>query len=100
MLNRLLRPATLLAAGAVTVLAAACGSGGSSAAPGNGTPTYPALASSQACKQLRSQNPDLNGKTLTDAINPHTPGYESISVNDPTNYEGFDVDLAEAMGEC
>ena len=50
--------------------------------------------------QLRSQNPDLNGKTLTDAINPHTPGYESISVNDPTKYEGFDVDLAEAMGEC
>ena len=100
MLNRLLRPAALLAAaGAITLLATACGSGGSSAAPG-GAPAYPALASSQACMQLRSQNPDLNGKTLTDAINPHTPGYESISVNDPTKYEGFDVDLAEAMGEC
>jgi polar amino acid transport system substrate-binding protein len=100
MLNRLLRPAALLAAaGAITLLATACGSGGSSSAPG-GAPAYPALASSQACMQLRSQNPDLNGKTLTDAINPHTPGYESISVNDPTKYEGFDVDLAEAMGEC
>jgi polar amino acid transport system substrate-binding protein len=102
MFNRLLRPAALLAAaGAITLLATACGSGGSSAAPGGGSaPAYPALASSQACMQLRSQNPDLNGKTLTDAINPHTPGYESISVNDPTKYEGFDVDLAEAMGEC
>lgn len=101
MLNRLLRPAALLAAaGAITVLSTACGSGGSSPAAGGGAPAYPALASSPACMQLRSQNPDLNGKTLTDAINPHTPGYESISVTDPTKYEGFDVDLAEAMGEC
>ena len=102
MFDRLLRPAALLAAaGAITFLATACGSGGSAAAPGGGSaPAYPALASSQGCMQLRSQNPDLNGKTLTDAINPHTPGYESISVNDPTEYEGFDVDLAAAMGEC
>jgi polar amino acid transport system substrate-binding protein len=100
MLNRLLRPAALLAAaGAITLLASACG-GSSPAASAGSTPTYPALASSQTCTQLRSQNPDLAGKTLTNAINPHTPGYESISVSDPTKYEGFDVDLSEALGEC
>lgn len=100
MLNRLLRPAALLAAaGAITLLASACG-GSSPASTSSSAPTYPALASSQTCTQLRSQNPDLAGKTLTNAINPHTPGYESISVTDPTKYEGFDVDLSEALGEC
>jgi polar amino acid transport system substrate-binding protein len=99
MLNRLLRPAALLAsAGAITLLATACG-GGSLATSGN-APAYPALASSPTCSQLRTQNPDLAGKTLTNAINPHTPGYESISVSDPTKYEGFDIDLGEAIGEC
>jgi polar amino acid transport system substrate-binding protein len=99
MLNRLLRPAALLAsAGAITLLASACGSSPTSTS--SSAPTYPALASSQTCTQLRSQNPDLAGKTLTDAINPHTPGYESISVTDPTKYEGFDVDLSQALGEC
>ncbi|WP_433281898.1 ABC transporter substrate-binding protein [Pseudonocardia xinjiangensis] len=100
MLNRLLRPAALLAAaGAITLLASACG-GSSPASSTSSAPAYPALVSSPACTQLRSQNPDLAGKTLTNAINPHTPGYESISVSDPTKYEGFDVDLSEAIGEC
>ncbi len=100
MLNRLLRPAALLAAaGAITLLASACG-GSSPASSTSSAPAYPALKSSPACTQLRSQNPNLAGKTLTNAINPHTPGYESISVSDPTKYEGFDVDLSEALGEC
>ncbi|WP_209017393.1 ABC transporter substrate-binding protein [Roseibium aggregatum] len=53
-----------------------------------------------ACADLQAKYPSLKGKTLVNAINPHTPGYESIDPNDPTKYIGFDIDLGEAIGDC
>jgi polar amino acid transport system substrate-binding protein len=53
-----------------------------------------------ACKALQAKYPALKGKTLVDALNPHTPGYEALDPNDPSHYIGFDVDLAEALGDC
>ena len=58
------------------------------------------LAAAPACKALRAKNPDLVGKTLVDAVNPHTPGYEALDPNDPSKYIGFDIDLVEALGDC
>jgi polar amino acid transport system substrate-binding protein len=90
--------AFLASAVATVLLLTACGSSSSTTTP-TASP-YAALTSSPACTQLRAQHPDLAGKKLTNAINPHTPGYESISVADPTKYEGFDIDLGEAIGAC
>jgi len=84
---------------ALAVLLTGCGSSSGAAAPASTAP-YAALAASPGCAQLRTEHPDLVGKKLTNAINPHTPGYESISVTDPTRYEGFDIDLGEAIGGC
>lgn len=53
-----------------------------------------------ACAALQAKYPSLKGKTLVNAINPHTPGYETIDPADPTKYIGFDIDLGEAIGEC
>ena len=53
-----------------------------------------------ACRQLQAQYPDLKGKTLVNAINPHTPGYEALDPDDPSRYVGFDIDLGEAIGDC
>lgn len=58
------------------------------------------LASPEACKALQAKFPKLKGKTLVNAINPHTPGYETIDPNDPSKYIGFDIDLGEAIGDC
>ncbi|MCS0495799.1 ABC transporter substrate-binding protein [Ancylobacter sp. MQZ15Z-1] len=52
------------------------------------------------CAALQAKYPDLKGKTLTNAVNPHTPGYETIDPQDPSKYIGFDIDLGEAIGEC
>jgi polar amino acid transport system substrate-binding protein len=49
---------------------------------------------------LQQKYPELKGKRLTNAINPHTPGYEALDPNDPTKYVGFDVDLGAALGRC
>lgn len=57
-------------------------------------------ASPEACKALQAKFPKLKGKTLVNAINPHTPGYETIDPNDPSKYIGFDIDLGEAIGDC
>lgn len=57
-------------------------------------------AAPAACADLQAKNPSLKDKTLVNAINPHTPGYELINPSDPTKYIGFDIDLAEAIGEC
>jgi polar amino acid transport system substrate-binding protein len=59
-----------------------------------------ALAEGAGCQALQAKYPMLKGKTLVDAINPHTPGYEALDPKDPSRYIGFDVDLAEALGEC
>jgi polar amino acid transport system substrate-binding protein len=59
-----------------------------------------AQAASAACKALVEKYPDWKGKTLVNAINPHTPGYEAIDPKDPSKYVGFDIDLGEEIGEC
>ncbi len=53
-----------------------------------------------ACHAIAAKHPDLAGKTLVDAINPHTPGYEALDPNDPSQYIGFDIDLAKEIGAC
>jgi polar amino acid transport system substrate-binding protein len=64
----------------------------------------PAMAAGTAtpaeCKALQAKYPQYKGKTLTNAINPHTPGYEALDPNDPSKYIGFDIDLGEAIGDC
>ena len=59
-----------------------------------------AQAAPAACAALQEKYPDWKGKTLVNAINPHTPGYESIDPKDPSKYVGFDIDLGEEIGEC
>ncbi len=54
----------------------------------------------ESCTALQAQYPALKGKTLVGAINPHTPGYETIDPANPSRYIGFDIDLGEAIGEC
>ena len=49
---------------------------------------------------MAEKYPDWKGKTLVNAINPHTPGYEAIDPKDPSKYVGFDIDLGEEIGEC
>jgi polar amino acid transport system substrate-binding protein len=53
-----------------------------------------------ACHALQAKYPSLKGKTITDAINPHTPGYEALDPTDPSHYVGFDIDLAQTIGKC
>ena len=53
-----------------------------------------------ACQGLQAKYPALKGKTLVDIINPHTPGYEALDPNDPSQYIGFDIDLAQMLGKC
>ena len=57
-------------------------------------------AAPAACATLQEKYPDWKGKTLVNAINPHTPGYEAIDPKDPSKYVGFDIDLGEEIGEC
>ncbi|MGO2658552.1 ABC transporter substrate-binding protein [Mycetocola reblochoni] len=64
------------------------------------TDEWAELAAGETCSQLREENPDLVGQTKTNALNPHTPGYETISADDPNSYEGFDIDLGNAIGAC
>src|ERR1700710_1424135 len=59
-----------------------------------------AQAATAACKALAEKYPDWKGKTLVNAINPHTPGYAPIDPKDPSKYVGFDIDLGEEIGEC
>ena len=59
-----------------------------------------AKAAPAACAALAEKYPDWKGKTLVNAINPHTPGFEAIDPKDPNKYIGFDIDLGEQIGEC
>lgn len=64
-------------------------------------PATPAAAATpEACAALQAKYPALKGKTLVNAVNPHTPGYEALDPNDPSKYVGFDIDLGEAIGDC
>ena len=76
---------------AATCLTAFVFSGSAFAAP----PAAPA-----ACKALQAKYPQFKGKTLVNAVNPHTPGYEALDPNDPSKYIGFDIDLGEVIGDC
>ena len=69
-------------------------------AMGIGASTGAQAAAPAACAALQAKFPDWKGKTLVNAINPHTPGYESIDPKDPGKYIGFDIDLGEMIGEC
>ena len=40
-------------------------------------------ATPAGCAALQAKYPDLKGKTLVNAINPHTPGYEALDPKDP-----------------
>lgn len=40
-------------------------------------------AAPAACTALQEKYPDWKGKTLVNAINPHTPGYETIDPKNP-----------------
>ena len=55
-------------------------------------------ATPAACKALQAKYPQLKGKTLVNAINPHTPGYEALDPNDPSKYIGFDIDNEFVVG--
>ena len=59
-----------------------------------------AAAPPAACQQLQAKYPQFKGKSLVNAINPHTPGYEALDPNDPSHYVGFDIDLGEMIGKC
>ena len=59
-----------------------------------------AQAAPAACEALQAKYPAWKGKTLVNAINPHTPGYEAVDPKDPDKYVGFDIDLGEQIGEC
>ncbi len=78
-----------------TVLGAVGLAAAAFALPGPAQAAVPA-----ACTALQAQYPTLKGKTLVGAINPHTPGYETIDPANPSQYIGFDIDLGEAIGEC
>jgi polar amino acid transport system substrate-binding protein len=52
------------------------------------------------CAALQAKYPQFKGKQLVNAINPHTPGYETIDPKDPSKYIGFDIDLGESIGAC
>ena len=92
LLVRVARHAKPILAGAICLLALA-------AAP-RAHAAGVALGKSAACQGLQAKFPALKGKTLVDALNPHTPGYEALDPSDPSHYIGFDVDLAEALGDC
>jgi polar amino acid transport system substrate-binding protein len=53
-----------------------------------------------ACTALQAKYPMFQGKTLINVINPHTPGYEALDPQDPSQYIGFDIDLGESIGKC
>ena len=90
---------SLLAIPAAIALLAGCST--TSAAPAaDAEGEYADLASSAACADLREKYPDLDGATLTNALNPYTPGYETVNPDNPTEYEGFDIDLGNALGAC
>jgi polar amino acid transport system substrate-binding protein len=59
-----------------------------------------ASAAPAACEGLQAKYPQFKGKTLVNAVNPHTPGYEALDPNDPSKYIGFDIDLGEMIGDC
>lgn len=100
------RPAPLALVAAALLLLTGCSAGsttpaaaGGDAAPANAT-DFSAVADSAACTDLRAAHPDLVGTTKTNAINPFTPGYETVDPTNPDQYQGFDIDLGNAVAAC
>lgn len=89
---------TLIAALCAAAALAGCSTDEAAAPSSSGE--YTDIASSPACAKLRQDHPDLGGKTMRNAINPYTPGYETVDPNDPGKYQGFDIDLGNAIGAC
>lgn len=98
-MNKVTHAATAVVATAALLLLTACASSESPAASGEAD-AWADLAGSTACTTLRAENPSLVGKTMTNALNPHTPGYETINLENPNEFEGFDIDLGNAIGAC
>jgi polar amino acid transport system substrate-binding protein len=93
------RRIAFLAVPVAIVLLAGCASATSEASGADGG-EFADVASSKGCTDLRTEYPDFEGTTLTNAINPYTPGYETINPDNPSEYEGFDIDLGNALGAC
>lgn len=89
---------TLIATLSAAVALAGCSTPDTS--PSSSSGDYTDIANSPACSKLRQDHPDLGGKTMRNAINPYTPGYETVDPNDPGKYQGFDIDLGNAIGAC
>ena len=53
-----------------------------------------------ACNALQHEYPQFKGETLTQALTPYTPGYESLNPADPSQYKRLDIDLARSIGNC
>ncbi|MDX6328847.1 MAG: polar amino acid transport system substrate-binding protein [Streptomycetaceae bacterium] len=94
---RHLLPIAAVSAASLALLTACGSSSGSGSTTNAAASTAPVSA---ACKQLQTTYPTLKGKTFTNAINPHTPGYEALDPKDPSKYVGFDIDLGTALGDC
>ena len=93
------RRIAFLAVPVAIALLAGCASSTTDAPAADGG-EFADVASSEACTDLRTTYPDLEGETLTNAINPYTPGYETINPENPDEYIGFDIDLGNALGAC
>jgi polar amino acid transport system substrate-binding protein len=63
-------------------------------------PVWAADTVPPGCQAIQAKYPEWKGKTLVDAVNPHTPGYEALDPQDPDKYIGFDIDLVQALGQC
>jgi polar amino acid transport system substrate-binding protein len=89
---------TLVVAVCAIAALAGCSTDDSSQTSSSGD--YADIANSPACAKLRQDHSGLGGKTMRNAINPYTPGYETVDPNDPGKYQGFDIDLGNAIGAC
>lgn len=66
-----------------------------------GTPLVAAAGQlPSVCHALQHKFPEFRGKVLTQALTPYTPGYESLNPQNPSQYKGFDIDLAKSIGDC
>jgi polar amino acid transport system substrate-binding protein len=95
------------AAGALAALLtlSACAGGDTAAGASSdgaaaGDTSFADLGDSASCTALREQYPDLVGTVKTNALNPYTPGYETIDPTNPDEFIGFDIDLGHAIGAC
>jgi polar amino acid transport system substrate-binding protein len=99
-MKRILRTGLLAAVSVSALVLTGCGGGAAGDSAAASPSAYASLSGSKPCQDLRKDHPELAGKTLKNAINPHTPGYEAINPQNPNEYVGFDIDLGEALGSC